>query len=78
MQDENQRLQEKCKKLEIRVRDVDIDISTLNQYGRRKNIVCVGTLKSIEDKQLESTVTSIIKDWCCGRCQWYWRLSAFR
>ena len=62
MQDENQRLQEKCKKLEIRVRDVDIDISTLNQYERRKNIVCVGTLKSIEDKQLESTVTSIIKD----------------
>ena len=62
MQDENQRLQEKRKKLEIRVRDVDIDISTLNQYERRKNIVCVGTLKSIEDKQLESTVTSIIKD----------------
>lgn len=62
LQDENQRLQEKCKKLEEKVINVESDVNSLNQYGRRNNIVFTGIPDSVNDEDLESTVTSILKD----------------
>ena len=55
-------MQEKCKKIESKVRDVETDIGSLNQYGRRNNIVFTVILGAIEDKQLECTVTSTLSD----------------
>ena len=62
LQDENQRLQEKCKKLEEKVINVESDVNSLNRYGRRNNIVFTGIPNSVNDEDLESTVTSILKD----------------
>ena len=62
LQDENQRLQEKCKKLEEKVINVESDVNSLNQNGRRNNIVFTGIPDSVNDEDLESTVTSILKD----------------
>ena len=62
LQDENQRLQEKCKKLEEKVINVESDVNSLNQYDRRNNIVFTGIPDSVNDEDLESTVTSILKD----------------
>ena len=60
--DENQRLPEKCKNLESRLREAETDINLLKQYGRRNNIVFTVAPESIDDEQLESTVTSILSD----------------
>ena len=62
LQDENQQLQEKCKKLQEKVINVESDVNSLNQYGRRNNIVFTGIPDSVNDEDLESTVTSILKD----------------
>ena len=62
MQDKNQRLQEKCKKLEEKVSSIETDVNSLNQYGRRSNIVFTGIPSSVNDEDLESTVTSILTD----------------
>ena len=62
LQDENQQLQEKCKKLEEKVINVESDVNSLNQNGRRNNIVFTGIPDSVNDEDLESTVTSILKD----------------
>ena len=62
LQDENQRLQEKCKKLEEKVISIETDVNSLNQYGRRSNIVFTCIPSSVNDKDLESNVTSILTD----------------
>ena len=62
LQDENQQLQEKCKKLEEKIINVESDVNSLNQYDRRNNIVFTGTPDFVNDEDLESTVTSILKD----------------
>lgn len=62
MYDQNQRLSEKCKKLESRVRVAETDINSLNQYGRRSNFAFTDVPEFIEDGQLESTITLILSD----------------
>ena len=62
LQDENQRLQEKCKKLEEKVISIETDVNSLNQYGRRSKIVFTGIPSSVNDEDLEFTVTSILID----------------
>ena len=62
LQDENQRLSEKCKKLQSRVRVAETDINSLNQYGRRNNFAFTDVPEFIEDGQLESTITLILSD----------------
>ena len=62
LQDENQRLQEKCKKLEEKVISIETDVNSLNQYGRRSNIVFTGIPSSVNDEDSESNVTSILTD----------------
>ena len=62
LQDENQRLQEKCKKLEEKVISIETDVNSLNQYGRRSKTVFTGIPSSVNDEDLEFTVTSILID----------------
>ena len=62
MQDENQRLEVKCSKLEERVITAETEVNSLNQDERRSNIVFTRIPEFAQDYQLESTVTSILFD----------------
>ena len=58
LQEENEKLHNKCNKLAGKVVSLEKEINSLNQYGRRKNIV----FRGIPDDELEETVTSILSD----------------
>ena len=47
LQDENQRLQVKCSKLEERVVATNSEANSLNQYGRRNNILLLQVILSL-------------------------------
>lgn len=62
MQDENQRLQVKCSKLEERVTATETKVNSLNQWRRRNNIVVTGIPGSVQNDQLKSNVKLILSD----------------
>ena len=59
LKEENERLCDKCQQLENRVVLVKLP-HALEQYGRRNNLVVFGIPDSVQDSDLESTVTSIL------------------
>ena len=60
LQEEIVRLCDKCQQLENRVVLVKLPHDALEQYGRRNNLVVFGIPDSVQDSDLESTVTSIL------------------
>ena len=62
LQEENERLRVKCQQLENRMALIESSHDVLEQYGRRNNLVISGTPDSVQDSDLESTVTSILSD----------------
>ena len=62
LQEENERLRVKCQQLENRVAPIESSHDALEQYGRRNNLVISGIPGSVQDSDLESTVTSILSD----------------
>ena len=62
LQEENERLCVKCQQLENRVAFIESSHDALEQYGRRNNLVISGIPDSVQDSELESTVTSTLSD----------------
>ena len=62
LQDENTRLQSKCKSLEDKVTSSEDNLNSLDQFGRRNNIVLSGIPECVADNALEATVASILAD----------------
>ena len=62
LQEENERLHIKCQQLENRVAFIESSHDALEQHGRRNNLVISGIPDSVQDSELESTVTSILSD----------------
>ena len=62
LQDENTHLQSKCKSLEDKVTSLEKNLNSLDQYGRRNNIVLSGIPECVADNALEATVASILAD----------------
>ena len=59
LQEENTRLQSKCKSLKYNVTRLENNLNSLDQYGRRNNIVLSSIPEYVAD---EATVTSILAD----------------
>ena len=62
LQEENEKLHNKCNKLAGKVVSLEKEINSLNQYGRRNNILFTGIPDTVPDDELEETVTSILSD----------------
>ena len=62
LQEENEKLHDKYNKLGKRVLFLEKDINSLNQYGRRNNIVFTGIPDILQDDELEEAVKSILSD----------------
>ena len=62
LQEDNEKLRDKCRKLENKLNTVETSLDALEQYGRRNNIVITGIPDSVQDTDLESTMTSILSD----------------
>ena len=62
LQEENERLRVKCQQLENRLAFIESSHDALEQYGRRNNLVISGIPDSVQDSELESTVTSTLSD----------------
>ena len=60
--EENERLRDKCQQWENRVVLIELSHDALEQYGRRNILVISGIPDSVQDSDLESTVTSILSD----------------
>ena len=48
--------------MEKKVVSLETKLNHLDQYGRRNNLVLSGIPDTVEDKDLESTVSSILSD----------------
>ena len=59
---ENARLHFKCNYLERRVVSLETKFNHLDQYGRRNSLVLSVIPDTVEDKDLESTVSSILSE----------------
>ena len=62
LQDENTRLQSKCKSLEDKVTSLEVNLNSLDQYGRRDNIVFLGKAECGIANALEASVALILAD----------------
>ena len=62
LQEDNARLHAKCNYLEKTVVSLETKLTHLDQYGRQNNLVLSGIPDTAEDKDLESTVSSILSD----------------
>ena len=62
LQEENERLHIKCQQLENRVAFIESSHDALEQHGMRNNLVISGIPDSVQDSELESTITSILSD----------------
>ena len=62
LQDENTCLLNKCKSLEDKVTCLEENLNSLDQYGRRNNIVLSGKPECVADDALEAKVASILPD----------------
>ena len=52
----------KCRSLEDKVTHLGENLNSLDQYGRRNNIVLSGISQCVADNVLEATVTSMLVD----------------
>ena len=71
--EENGRLCVKCQHLENRVALIESFHDALKQYGRRNNLAISGIPDSVQDSDLESTVTSNLSDMMLMLNQEKWR-----
>ena len=62
LHEKNEKLRDKFQHLENRVKLIESSHDVLEQYGRRNNLVILGIPDSVQDSDLESTVTSILSD----------------
>ena len=62
LREENEKLHDKYNKLGKRVLFLGKDINSLNQYGRRNNIVFTGIPDILQDDELEEAVKSFLSD----------------
>ena len=75
--EENGRLCVKCQQLENRVTLIESFHDALKQYGRRNNLAISGIPDSVQDSDLESTVTSNLSDMMLMLNQEKWRTEWF-
>ena len=62
LKEENPILHFKCNYLEKKVVSLETKFNHLDQYGRRNSLVLSGIPDTVEDKDLESTVSSILSE----------------
>ena len=62
LKEENARLHFKCNYLEKKVVSLETKFNHLDQYGRGNSLVLSGIPDTVEDKDLESTVSSILSE----------------
>ena len=62
LQEENERLRDKCQQLENRVALIECFHDALEQYVKTNNLRVSGIPDCVQDSDLESTVTSILSD----------------
>ena len=62
LQEDNARLHAKCNYLEKKVVSLETKLNHLDQYGRRNNFILSDIPDTVEDKDLEGTVSSILSD----------------
>ena len=60
LHEENKKLREKCSKLENDVISNESSVNTLEQYGKRNNIVVSGIPAHVSERDLEETVISVL------------------
>ena len=62
LQDENVILRDRCRKLEQELVEFECSANNLEQYGKRNNIIICGIPDSVDNSQLEESVTEILTD----------------
>ena len=62
LQDENELLRARCRKLEDKVVSLETSVNQVEQYGRRNDLVISGIPDDIDDDELQDVVTSIMQD----------------
>ena len=62
LQDKNVILRDRCSKLEQKLVEFECSTNNLKQYGRRNNIIISGIPDSVDNNQLEDSVTEILTD----------------
>ena len=62
LKEENARLHFKCSYLEKKVVSLETKFNHLDQHGRGNSLVLSGIPDTVEDKDLESTVSSILSE----------------
>ena len=60
LQEDNEKLRDKCPKLENKLNTVETSLDALQQYRRSNDIVITGIPDSVQETDLESTMPSII------------------
>ena len=60
LQEDNEKLRDKCRKLENKLNTVETSLDALQQYRRSNDIVITGIPDSVQETDLESTMPSII------------------
>ena len=60
LQKGNEKLRDKCPKLENKLNTVETSLDALHQYRRSNDIVITGIPDSVQETDLESTMPSII------------------
>ena len=60
LQDKNVILRDRCSKLEQKLVEFECSTNNLKQYGRRNNIIISGIPDSVDNNQLEDSVTEIL------------------
>ena len=62
LQDEHVILRDRCHKLEQKLVEFECSTNNLEQYGSRNNIIISGIPDSIDNNQLEESVTGVLTD----------------
>ena len=55
-------MRDRCSKLEQKLVEFECSTNNLKQYGRRNNIIISGIPDSVDNNQLEDSVTEILTD----------------
>ena len=62
LQDKNVILRDRCSKLVQKLVELECSTNNIKQYGRRNNIIISGIPDSVDNNQLEDSVTEILTD----------------
>ena len=62
LQDKNVILRDRCSKLVQKLVEFECSTNNIKQYGRRNNIIISGIPDSVDNNQLEDSVTEILTD----------------